>query len=178
MLGGIPAGMNFPALFFFITLKFYVMEVTKQNKELASELNKLVEINNDRIQGYKTALKETEDFDLKDLFKRMVDHSFNFKNQLADEILKVGGEPTQGTCTSGKVYRAWMDIRAALTKKDRKAIVSSCEYGEDAALERYEEVLKDDHLSLAVRNMVVAQKELLQQDHDSIKALRDSLKNT
>src|SRR6478672_8659734 len=118
------------------------MEANKQNKELVSELNKLVEINNDRIQGYKTALKETEDTDLKDLFKRMVDHSFNFKNELADEILKVGGEPTESTCTSGKVYRAWMDIRAALTKKDRYAIVSSCEYGEDAALERYEDVLK------------------------------------
>src|SRR3954471_20332376 len=100
------------------------MEANKQNKELVSELNKLVEINNDRVQGYKTALKETEDSDLKDLFKGLVDHSFKFKNELSDLIMQAGGEPTQGTRTSGKLYRAWMDVRAALTKRDREAIVS------------------------------------------------------
>ena len=152
------------------------MKANKQNKELVNELNKLVEINNDRIQGYKTALKETEDYDLKELFKRMIDHSFNFKNELADEIMKAGGEPTQGTATSGKIYRAWMDVRAALSQKDRKAIVSSCEYGEDAALERYDEVLKDEDMSIVVHKMLKHQKELLQQDHNSIKVLRDSLK--
>jgi uncharacterized protein (TIGR02284 family) len=158
------------------------MEANKQSKELVNELNKLVEINNDRVQGYKTALKETEDFDLKDLFKNMVDHSFKFKNELSDLIIKAGGQPTQGTRTSGKIYRAWMDVRAALTNKDREAIVSSCEYGEDAALEAYDEVLRGDvlskDLSLAARNCVLSQKELLRQDHDSIKALRDSLKKT
>ena len=156
------------------------MEANKQNKELVNELNKLVEINNDRVEGYKKALKETEDFDLKELFKNLVDHSFKFKNELSDLIMKAGGEPTQGTRTSGKIYRAWMDVRAALTKRDRHAIVSSCEYGEDAALEAYDEVLNGEVLkkdqSLTIRNVVQNQKELLRQDHDSVKVLRDSLK--
>ena len=137
--------------------------------------NKLVEINNDRVEGYKKALKETDDADLKELFKSMAEHSFGFKNELADEIIKNGGEPTQGTCTSGKFFRAWMDIRAALSGKDRHAIVSSCEFGEDAALETYEEVLKNIQ-SPAVFGLVTQQRASLQRDHDRIKALRDSLK--
>jgi uncharacterized protein (TIGR02284 family) len=150
------------------------MKMQEQDKSLVGDLNKLVEINNDRVEGYKKALKETDDPDLKQLFKSMAEHSFGFINELSDEIIKHGGEPTQGTCTSGKVYRAWMDIRAALTKKDRKAIVSSCEFGEDAALEAYRDVLKKVQ-SPTVQNLVTQQKLLLQRDHDKIKELRDSL---
>jgi uncharacterized protein (TIGR02284 family) len=143
------------------------------NKETVAELNRLVEINNDRVEGYKTALTETEDSGLKALFKEMADHSFQNRNELADEILKNGGEPTGGTCTSGKVFRAWMDIKAALTKKDRKAILNSCEFGEDAALDVYEEVLQKAK-EQGIRSLILKQKELLQKDHDRIKLLRDS----
>ena len=148
------------------------MTTQAQQKDLVSELNKLVEINNDRVEGYKKALKETDDADLKELFKNMVEHSFGFKNELADEIMKLGGEPTTGTRTSGKFYRAWMDIRSALTNKDRKNILSSCEYGEDAALETYEEVIKNTQSSAAF-SIISLQKTALQRDHDKIKALRD-----
>ncbi|MES2619664.1 MAG: PA2169 family four-helix-bundle protein [Bacteroidota bacterium] len=151
------------------------MITEQKDANLISELNTLVEINNDRVEGYKTALKETEDADLKELFKNMAHDSFGFKNELADEIMKLGGEPTQSTCTSGKVYRAWMDIRAALSNKDRKAILSSCEFGEDAALETYEKVLKSIE-SPAAFGLISKQKTVLQADHDKIKALRDSAK--
>lgn len=148
------------------------MTTQKNQSDLVSELNKLVEINNDRVEGYKKALKETDDADLKELFKNMAEHSFGFKNELADEIMKLGGEPTQSTGTSGKVYRAWMDIRAAFTNKDRKDILSSCEHGEDAAIETYEEVLKST-LSPGTFALISKQKTALQGDHDRIKALRD-----
>ncbi|MFN8285500.1 MAG: PA2169 family four-helix-bundle protein [Chitinophagales bacterium] len=147
------------------------------NKDMVKDLNSLVEINNDRVEGYKKAMKETEDSDLKEVFKDMAEHSFKFKNELADEIMKAGGEPTTGTKTTGKIYRAWMDIRSALTNKDRKAILSSCEYGEDAALETYEEVLKSSNLSQAARSVIDQQKGLLAQDHNKIKAMRDLEKN-
>jgi uncharacterized protein (TIGR02284 family) len=131
-----------------------------------------MEINNDRVEGYKKALKETNDADLKELFKNMAEHSFGFKNELADEIMKNGGEPTSGTCTSGKFYRAWMDIRAALTNKDRKSILSSCEYGEDAAREVYEDVSRNIQAPAAF-TIISKQKTALQRDHDKIKQLRD-----
>ncbi len=148
----------------------------EDKKDIVKELNALVEINDDRVEGYKKALKETEDQDLKEVFKSMAEHSFKFRNELADEIIKAGGEPTSGTCNSGKLYRAWMDIRTALSSKDRKAILSSCEFGEDAALERYKDTLKKDGLAESVRNMITSQKGLLQQDHKKIKAMRNSEK--
>src|SRR3954469_25085386 len=103
-------------------------------------LNTLIQINNDRIQGYLTAAKETQEMDLKDLFGQLAHTSQKCKQALADEVTKLNGTVTESTTTSGKIFRAWMDIKTALTNHDRKAIIDSCEFGEDAAKETYENV--------------------------------------
>lgn len=146
-----------------------------KEKDMVSLLNDLVIINNDRIEGYKTAEKETEDADLKLLFNGLAAESRKFKTELTDEISKLGGNVETGTKTSGKLYRAWMDIKSALSGKDRKTILSSCEFGEDAALEEYEDVLKSDELSMEGRGLIIKQKSELQASHDKVKAMRDSL---
>ncbi|MCE3279031.1 MAG: hypothetical protein K0S44_1222 [Bacteroidetes bacterium] len=150
------------------------MEAT--SKETVALINELIVINHDRIEGYERAAKETEDPQLKSLFTSMADESRQFKNELVREVVNQGGSPAEGTTTSGKVYRAWMDIKAALTGKDRHAIIASCEFGEDAALETYEDVLKSDSLVTECRNMITRQKSSLQKSHDKIKLLRDSTK--
>jgi hypothetical protein len=35
----------------------------------------------------------------------------------------VEGTPEEGTRITGKFFRVWMDVKAALTNKDRKAIL-------------------------------------------------------
>jgi uncharacterized protein (TIGR02284 family) len=148
-----------------------------QSKNTVSLINDLIIINNDRIEGYERAAKETDDAQLKSIFSHMADESRQFKNELLREVVNQGGTPAEGTTTSGKVFRAWMDIKAALTGKDRKAIIASCEFGEDAALETYEDVLKSDDLPAAIRSIVTRQKSSLQQSHDKIKLMRDTTKN-
>src|ERR1044071_8103095 len=97
------------------------------NKEVVDSLNNLIQINNDRIQGYLTASKETEESDLKSVFSEMMQTSQECRRELAQEVTRLGGTPIEGTTVSGKFYRAWMDIKAALTSKDRKTILNSCE---------------------------------------------------
>lgn len=149
---------------------------TTSNKTV-SLINDLIIINHDRIEGYEKAAKETEDPQLKSLFTHMADESRQFKNELVREVVNQGGSPAEGTTTSGKVYRAWMDIKAALTGKDRKAIIASCEFGEDAALETYDDALKSEELMGETRNIVTRQKSSLQKSHDKIKLMRDSSKS-
>lgn len=138
-------------------------------------LNKLVEINNDRIQGYDTASDNTQDLQLKAMFAEFSRTSFKCKNELATEISRLGGKPSEGTRVSGKFYRAWMDIKTALTSNDRKNVLDLCEHGEDAALETYEDVLKDDreYLSVAQLTMINSQEALLREDHNRVKSMRD-----
>src|SRR6195952_38447 len=136
-------------------------------------LNDLVEINNDRIVGYERALGEVtdSDTDLKSLFTTMIDESRKIRVDLAGEVQALGGEFEAGTTTSGKLYRAWMDVKAVFTGKDRHAILENCEYGEDAAQKAYKDALDGD-LPAYIRTTLEAQKQMLRASHDKIKALR------
>ncbi len=148
-----------------------------ENQKAIDALNKLITINNDRIEGYETASKETEEEDLKTLFASLMATSQKCKRELEAEVLALGGEPSESTKASGKFFRAWMDVKAALTGKDRKAILNSCEFGEDAAIKTYENVMDDDgkHFSPQHETLVNDQFSLLLADHNRVKALRDAL---
>ena len=140
-------------------------------------LNSLITINNDRIEGYETASKETEEADLKALFARFISTSKKCKQELVMEVKSLGGEEAEGTKVSGKFFRVWMDVKAALTGKDRKAILSSCEFGEDHAKDTYDKALENDSevLSAEQLTMIYEQKTLIKADHDHVKAMRDAL---
>jgi len=147
------------------------------NEKTVDVLNTLIEINNDRIEGYETASKETDEEDLKRLFSHMIETSTTCRQELTKEVERLGGTPKEGTKITGKFFRAWMDVKAALTGKDNKAILNSCEYGEDVAVETYDNALKndDEHLGIEQRTMIELQREVIKADHDSIKELRDQL---
>jgi len=148
-----------------------------ENKKAIDALNTLVEINNDRIEGYETAGRETNEADLKVLFTKLAETSQDCRIELEREVELLGGTPAKGTKVSGKFFRAWMDVKAAITGKDRKAILESCEYGEDHALKTYESVLEDDSDELTSEqiSLIESQYDLLKADHDAVRALRDSL---
>lgn len=148
------------------------------NNEKAIEvLNGLIVINNDRIEGYERAYKETDEADLKALFSKMSSTSQKCKSELVAEVQKLGGEVSEGTTTSGKFFRIWMDIKAALSGKDRKAILSSCEFGEDFAVKTYEDALEHSgEISSELHNLISSQYAAIKADHDSVKSLRNALK--
>lgn len=146
------------------------------NKKLAGVLNDLIAINNDRIEGYEKAIAtiETIDIDLKTLFQNMASHSRKHKDELVQLVARLGEEIETGTTISGKIYRAWMDVKATFTGKDRTTALESCEFGEDAALKAYDEALSSDApMSVEARQLITEQRASLKADHDKIKALRD-----
>lgn len=148
-----------------------------ENEKTIDVLNTLITINNDRIEGYETANKETEEHDLKTMFAQFSATSQRCKAELTHEVIKLGGTPAEGTMVSGKFFRVWMDVKAALTGKDRKAILNSCEYGEDAAQDTYKNALENDveHLTAEQQTMVKAQHLLLKADHDKVRFMRDAV---
>ena len=149
---------------------------TETNEKIADVLNSLVQINNDRIEGYGNAADETDEADLKLLFNGMAAKSRLFISELSNEVRRFGGTPTESTTTSGKVFRVWMDFKAILTGKDRKAILASCEFGEDAAQDTYADAIKNGRelgISSDIMEMITDQKAQLSEDHNRVKALRD-----
>ncbi|WP_031527158.1 ferritin-like domain-containing protein [Dyadobacter crusticola] len=149
-----------------------------QNSEIVEVLNDLILINNDRIEGYKKASDETNatDSDLKSLFSNLAEHSRQHVEELRTEVTSLGGEPATGTMISGKIYRAWMDVKAVFSSKDRQTALENSEFGEDAAQKAYEAALKSDALTPELHSLVTRQKATLKSGHDTIKRLRDAEK--
>ncbi len=148
-----------------------------EKKKAISILNDLLEINNDRIEGYKNAINETADLELKRVFTQLMETSEKCKQELEAEILRYGEKPEEGTRATGKMFRVWMDIRTALSGKDRETILKLCEQGEDAAVNTYEKVLGNqpaEHLSLEQISMIDNQYKLIKSDHDLVRSLRDA----
>lgn len=148
------------------------MENTAINPET---LNDLIQINNDRVAGYEKAIEELkpEDSDLKALFVKMIGQSHQHKLALATAVQGTGTELETGTTASGKIYRAWMDVKAVFTGHDRKTVLNNCEAGEDAAQKAYKTALEEEGLSADTRALISEQKAELRVSHDEIKALRD-----
>jgi len=151
-------------------------DVMKTNEKLADVLNDLVQINNDRVTGYEKAADEARnvDVDLIGTFNKMADDSRRYAAELSQQVRNLGEVPADGTTNTGKLYRAWMDVKNTFTKGDRHAILESCEYGEDAAQKAYEEALSSDaEMSADVRQLITDQKSSLKTAHDLVKKYRD-----
>lgn len=147
-----------------------------QNEKVVGILNDLIRINQDRVVGYEKGIDElkAEDADLRTLFQRYITESREYSQELTQEVSRLGGDPADGTTNSGKIYRVWMDLKAAVTGHDRQTVLNNCEFGEDAAQKAYDTALNSDvDIEPSVRDLIVRQKAALKVGHDEIKRLRD-----
>jgi uncharacterized protein (TIGR02284 family) len=147
----------------------------EKSLEVIEVLNDLVMINNDRITGYQRAIRELKDndSDLKSLFDQMIVESQKIKSDLAHEIQVLHGDVESGSTEMGKIYRAWMDVKAVFTGENRHTVLSNCEAGEDAAQKAYKKALETDRLPGFLRELLTRQQETLRQSHDEIRDLRN-----
>jgi uncharacterized protein (TIGR02284 family) len=147
-----------------------------ENEKAIGILNDLVRINHDRVVGYEKGMDElkAEDADLRTLFQRYITESRQFGQELTQEVTRLGGDPADGSTNSGKIYRVWMDLKAAITGHDRQTVLNNCEFGEDAAQKAYDTALNSDiEFEPSLRDLIVRQKAALRTGHDEIKRLRD-----
>jgi uncharacterized protein (TIGR02284 family) len=150
---------------------------TNENENTNEVLNDLIKINNDRIAGYERALNEmrTEDGDLRPTFESMKAESEDHKKELVSYVEAHGGDVEDDTTISGKIYRAWMEVKNVFTGGSRGELLDSCEFGEDAAQRAYEAALGTEapRIDEEARQLIENQQRVLKDSHDTIKRLRD-----
>jgi uncharacterized protein (TIGR02284 family) len=147
----------------------------ESNKKTIETLNDLVQINNDRIAGYENALDEIrDDTELRTVFINKISESQQLKSTLVEEVQVLGSDADNSTTVSGSIHRAWLDIKATFSGHSSKSILEECEFGEDAIKKAYRTALNED-IPAYIRDILNDQLSILQQSHDEIKALRDSI---
>ena len=142
------------------------------------QVNRIIQTNIDRREGYEKAIEQTEDPQLKDLFRDCKTQSEGYLSELREIAGRNGTEPTSSTSTAGDLYRAWMDIKQALSVNNTKAVLQSCERGEDVALNAYRQATEpgenDAVADTQVLSILNKQKEGILTMHNRVKALRDA----
>ncbi|PWS28712.1 aldehyde dehydrogenase [Pedobacter yonginense] len=149
------------------------MENTEKTVEV---LNDLIEINNDRADGFDKAAKDIkeENIDLKAIFEKLSSDSRTNVTELAGLVGRNGENPDTGNTILGSLHRAWIDIKASFGGDDRHSILAECERGEDAIKKAYREALQENELGENIRQVLLEQQKGINASHDAIKALRDA----
>ncbi len=148
----------------------------KEQTELTSRINDLIETLKDGQEGFKQAAEGVKDPQLKSLFTDYSLQRSRFATELQSEARVLGeSKPETSSSTAGALHRAWINLKSAVTSGDDRAILAECERGEDSAVEEYKKAM-NDNLSASLRGIVARQFAQIKEAHDRIKNLRDTTK--
>ena len=140
-------------------------------KQTALELNHLIHICRDGEEGFRLASETVEDLQLKVLFAEYARQRGDFAQQLQDEVVRLGEEPTSDGTIRGTVHRSWIQLQDSVLGHDEATVVSECERGEEAAVNAYEEALESDWLTPACQMVVSRQFVTVRATHDHLHEL-------
>ncbi|RYY18767.1 MAG: PA2169 family four-helix-bundle protein [Cytophagaceae bacterium] len=140
-------------------------------KRAKKALDTLLLYVNDRIEGYKRAVAETKDAQLKSYYQQLVGQSQQFSSTLNGYLTKKGGERETGTTLKGKLYRKLMDAQAVVLDRDEKAILAANVHGEMWAIRAYKKALRRKALKGEIREAVEKQFEQSKQTYERLKQL-------
>jgi uncharacterized protein (TIGR02284 family) len=139
-----------------------------------SVLQKLIEIDRNAQEGFRTAAERVKDSSLRHFFNEQSLERAQFAGELENIVQRLGKhDPDRAPGMGGKLHSVWMDIKSALGGGDH-AILSSVETGEDKAKKEYEDAIKAE-LPVDIREVVARQSARVISTHDRVRALRDQL---
>jgi uncharacterized protein (TIGR02284 family) len=137
-------------------------------------ISELIVINQNRTLGYFTAAKKSIYADFDQLFFDLAFRSNNFIDELEIILKYLGGQPLGNNKSTGKVYRAWRDMKAANTLNNRKTILTCCESGEQEALKYYKELDENREILFTPDEQIIIDEQYhdIEMALDKIKALQ------
>lgn len=146
------------------------------NDKVNSTLNDLIETSLDGARGFQSCAEDTTDPQLKSFFAERAQSCEKAAQELQQVVSQHGGSPTTHSSLSGTLHRRWVDLKSAITGKDKVSILEECERGEDVAVASYRKALQNDLPSYA-RELVERQMQGVQRNHDMVKMMRDQARS-
>lgn len=118
------------------------------NSKTVSTLNDLLNITNDRIQGFnKVEDKVWDSYNgLKNDYDQMVRESQEMRSELIGLITAKGGNPDDSSTTKGALHRTWIDIKNSFGGDHAESTLENVVFGEKAAIDAYQDALNSGDL--------------------------------
>ncbi len=140
-----------------------------------STLNGLIATTIDSVDGYRTSAQDVENPRFAELFTARASERSSVAEQLRAEVKRLGGNPEDDGTLAAAGHRAFVNLKAAVTSRDDRAIVNEVERGEDQIKAKYEAALKDDDLSPGCRSLVETAYGSVKSGHDQMRDLKHNL---
>lgn len=136
---------------------------------LIEKLNDLLTLNYDAEKGFIDAGNHVNQKELVKWFNDNAATRKNFQHELKAHIIALGGEPKEGTSFAGELHRVWMDWKTYLPTSKTEEMFQECLRGENAALEDYQEIIKEVNPPVATRDVLMKQ---INEINNNIKSLK------
>lgn len=138
-------------------------------------LNSLIATTIDSVNGYNESAKEAENPRFAQMFTSRANERQEVARMLQAEVTRLGGNPEDdGTVLAG-AHRVFLDLKAAVTGRDDKAIINEVERGEDHIKAKFEDALQDNDLSPNVKDAVNQAWTSVKTGHDQMRDLKHSM---
>ncbi len=139
-------------------------------------LNTLTTTLIDSVTGFEDAAANIEGSSrLQQLFRERASERRQVVEELRAEVRRLGGNPDEDGTVMGKTHQAFLDLKAAVTGRDDKAIINEVERGEDYLKEKFEAALESGALSGETRAAVERAYQSVRSGHDQVAALKHGL---
>ena len=143
------------------------------SKNIAERLNGLLEKNYDSEKGYKEAADDVKNPRLKEFFTERAKQRYDFGHELKAEIKNFGETPDKGTSLKADAHRVWMNLKSAVSGDNEEAVLEEAIRGEKAAVEDYNEAIKNWGLPPSTENLLIKQRNAIERSLKTVKDFED-----
>jgi len=137
--------------------------------------NALIATTLDSVKGYADAAENSENATHQQFFREMSEERSQVASELQAHVRSLGGDAETDSSTAGAAHRGWLDLKAAITGRDEKAVVNEVERGEDYIKGKFETAMKDDELSPATRGALEKSFASIRKGHDRASEMKHAM---
>lgn len=132
-------------------------------KKLKKDLENIVDICNDGLNGYETAADKLENKDesIKTLFLRLSQQRRGFIEKIKTEGIRLGVDFKETGTLKGFFHRTWLKARANFSSNEKVKVIDEAMTGEKKALEVYTKVMADPEIPDYLREILEEQQRLI-----------------
>tara|TARA_R110002072_G_scaffold48716_15_gene133248 strand:- start:7438 stop:7926 length:489 start_codon:yes stop_codon:yes gene_type:complete len=130
-------------------------EARKESKEnLVGNLQGLLEKNYDAEKGFRNALNNANNEQLKSFLKKQAEQRNRFATELDNELRALNKKPKENGSATGAIHRTWIDFKSSIAGNNDEAVLEECIRGEKASEKEYRNSLKENHFPPKVENVL------------------------
>lgn len=149
--------------------------MANERSEEIGTLNELIETTIDSITGYEDAAANSEAGRFAEMFRERAGERQRVVEELRAEVRRLGGDAEDSGTFLGKTHQRFLDLKAAVTGRDDRAIINEVERGEDYLKAKWEAALESGKLSGESRAVVERCYQSVRSGHDQMSQLKHGM---